>query len=92
MNKVIFEKDLSKHPLHYFVLLCLQIIGLWGIFWFSYRPVLQFITIIYMGIGYVTWGIIHHKIHKDLHIKIVLEYILFATILITLFSSLIFRS
>ncbi|KKU89268.1 MAG: hypothetical protein UY20_C0014G0011, partial [Candidatus Yanofskybacteria bacterium GW2011_GWA1_48_10] len=26
-----FEKDFTHHPLHYFTLLCVMLVGLWGI-------------------------------------------------------------
>lgn len=89
MSKIILEKDLSRHPLHYFVLLCAQLVGLWGIFWFSYSPTTQFAIIIYMSISYVVWGLFHHQQHHDLKLRILLEYILFALLAVLLFGSLV---
>ncbi len=92
MSKIIFEKDFSRHPLHYFTLLSLMLVGLWGIFWFSFQPAVQLIIIIAMSVSYVVWGIIHHYEHKDLHPKIVLEYILVAMLAILVFGSLLLRT
>jgi len=92
MSQIIFEKDLSRHPLHYFILLCIQLIGLWGVFWFSYLPQAQFVIIITMAVGYLLWGVFHHYEHHDLHIKIIWEYLLVATLAILLFGSLLIRT
>lgn len=92
MSHISFEKDLSHHPLHYFTLLCMQLIGLWGIFWFSYQPAMQLAILISMSVAYVVWGIIHHREHRDLHIKIVFEYILVAVFAVLVFGSLLLRA
>jgi hypothetical protein len=91
MSKIVFEKDLSRHPLHYFALLCSQLVGLWGIFWFNYSPSTQFTIVIYMSISYVVWGIYHHREHHDLHPKVIAEYILFAILAVLLFGSLVLK-
>lgn len=91
MSKIVFEKDFSRHPLHYFFLLCFQLVGLWGLLWFAYRPLTQFIILIYMAFAYVMWGIYHHHEHRDLHFKIILEYLLVAILVVLLFSALVFR-
>lgn len=92
MSQINFEKDFSRHPLHYFALLCMQLIGLWGIFWFSYLPYAQLIIFISMAVGYVFWGIFHHLEHRDLHPKIVWEYLIMAIFAVMIFASLIFRT
>lgn len=86
-----FQKDFSNYAFDYFALLCLQLVGVWGIFWFNYNPNIQFLSIIYMAISYITWGILHHSRTKDLHIKIVVEYILFAIIAVLLLGVLIIK-
>lgn len=92
MSRIVFEKDFSHHPLHYFILLCSQVVGLWGIFWFSHQPTMQFYIFSYMSSVYVIWGIVHHYYHKDLHAKIVLEYALFAILALIIFGSVLFRT
>ncbi len=92
MAQVTFEKDLSRHPLHYFTLLCVMLAGLWGLFWFSYKPAMQMCILISMAISFIVWGIVHHYEHKDLHIKIIMEYVLWAVMGILLFGSLLLRS
>ncbi|HBC72816.1 MAG: hypothetical protein UX91_C0006G0028 [Candidatus Amesbacteria bacterium GW2011_GWB1_47_19] len=92
MNRIIFEKDFSRHPLHYFTLLCVQVIGLWGLFWYAHQPRMQLAIIISMGVSYVVWGIIHHYDHRDLHIKIIAEYILIALLAVLIFGTLLINS
>lgn len=87
-----FERDFAHHPLHYFTLLCIMLIGLWGIFWFSYSRPVQLGIILSMSVSYIVWGIVHHAHHKDLHIKVVYEYILVALFSVLIFASLIFHS
>lgn len=91
MSTQSLEKNFTRHPLHYFILLCLQLVGLWGVFWFSTSQPLQFIMILYMATSYVVWGIIHHMSTRDLHIKIIAEYLLFGLMGVLLFSVLIFK-
>jgi hypothetical protein len=92
MSNLTFERDFPRHPLHYFILLSVQLVGLWGLFWFNYQPAMQLAIILSMAFSYVVWGVIHHQEHHDLHIKIVVEYILVALLAVLLFSSLILRS
>lgn len=92
MSKIVFEKDFPRHPLHYFVLMCIQLVGLWGVFWFSYDAVSQLMIVAAMAVSYVGWGIVHHRTHRDLHPKIVVEYVLVSLAAVLIFSSLIFSS
>jgi hypothetical protein len=92
MSKITFEKDFPKHPIHYFTLLSVMLVGLWGIFLFSFQPAMQLSIVISMSIAYVIWGISHHRQHHDLHIKIVFEYVLVALLGILIIGSLLIRA
>lgn len=92
MTQLTFEKDFPRHPLHYFVLLSVQLVGLWGLFWFNYQPAMQFSILLSMAFSYVVWGIVHHQEHRDLHIKIIVEYILVSLLAVMLFGSLLLRA
>lgn len=87
-----FERDFAHHPLHYFTLLCILLVGLWGIFWFSYNPMLQMGILVSLAVSYVVWGVVHHHQHRDLHVKIVFEYLLVAIFATLIFASLILRA
>lgn len=41
------------------------------------------------SVAYVAWGIIHHFIRRDLHKRVVVEYILIGAIAITLLVTVI---
>jgi len=45
-----------------------------------------------MSAAYVVWGIIHHHQHRDLHVKIVSEYLLMAILAVLIVGSLIYRT
>lgn len=92
MSNLTFEKDFSNHPLHYFVLLSIMLIGLWGIFWFNYYRPLQLAILVSMAIAYIIWGIVHHVQHKDLHPKIIFEYVLVSVLVVLIFASLLLHS
>ncbi|OGD10458.1 hypothetical protein A2397_02500 [Candidatus Amesbacteria bacterium RIFOXYB1_FULL_44_23] len=92
MSHYTFEKDFSRHPLHYFILLSFLMVGLWGIFWFSFLPAMQLSILVTMSIFYVVWGIMHHHEHKNLNSKIVFEYLLIAMFAILIFGSLLIRT
>lgn len=92
MSEIYFEKDLSRHPLHYFILLSFQLVGLWGLFWFNFQPAMQMTILLTMAVSYVIWGVIHHRMHHDLHPKIIWEYILVAMLVVLVFGSLLFRT
>lgn len=92
MSTPAFERDFAHHPIHYFTLVCILAIGLWGLFWFDYYQPLQLAIVISMSISYVVWGIVHHWLHRDLHVKIVCEYALMALLSVLVFGSLILRT
>ncbi|OGC92191.1 hypothetical protein A3D85_02780 [Candidatus Amesbacteria bacterium RIFCSPHIGHO2_02_FULL_47_9] len=92
MSQITFAKDLSRHPLHYFSLLVMELVGLWGLLWFTYDSYMRFAILLSMAAGYVVWGVIHHHQHRDLHIKIVFEYLLMAVLAVLIIGSLIYRT
>ncbi len=92
MARLTFETDFARHPLHYFTLLCILLAGLWGIFWFDHNQALQLGIMVSLAISYVVWGIVHHLYHRDLHIKIIFEYVLVAVFAVLVFASILFRA
>lgn len=92
MARLNFESDFAHHPLHYFTLLCILLVGLWGLFWFDYNPAIQLGIVISLGAAYVVWGVVHHFYHGDLHLKIIAEYVLMAILAVLIFGSILFRA
>ncbi len=74
---------------HYIILLSIMVVGLWGLVWLSSDRGFQLILIWAMAGAYLSWGVVHHWIHGDIHPKVVLEYLLIATIGVVTVSALI---
>ncbi|OGG29328.1 hypothetical protein A3A63_04335 [Candidatus Gottesmanbacteria bacterium RIFCSPLOWO2_01_FULL_46_9] len=75
--------------MHYMVL-CVILGG--GVATFLYvrpNPSLQFAVGVITSFSYVAWGLIHHALHRDLHQKIVVEYLLIGTIAVVLLATII---
>lgn len=84
-------KNNLKHLSHYFSLITIFIAGIIGFYVFSYDRSFQLSVLIALALSYVSWGIIHHTIHKDICLAVVLEYIAVAIIGVVMVFSLIFR-
>jgi hypothetical protein len=76
---------------HYLVLLFLMVMGIWGIALVSFDKSIQLVIIWSMAAGYLAWGLIHHWIHDDLHLKVALEYLLITAIGILTVSALLLQ-
>lgn len=50
------------------------------------------IIIVIIGLFYFLWGMFHHVLAKDLHVKIVLEYLSIAIVGIILLLALVARA
>ncbi|MBI4067650.1 hypothetical protein HY407_04655 [Candidatus Gottesmanbacteria bacterium] len=84
-------KDIHFHLTHYFFLLSILSLGIISYFFLSPYPEKQYAAVIITAILYIIWGIAHHLLEGDLHIKIVVEYILIALLSIMLLRGVIFR-
>lgn len=85
-------KHIAKQLPHYLSLIGVFIAGIIGIYLFSYDKFFQMAIVIAVAASYVTWGIVHHWIHKDLYLSIVIEYLVVAVLGVILVFSLIFRA
>lgn len=74
----------KKHMYYYLAAGLIQIVGLLLIMNVGGNRQIQLAYVVLISLFYVGWGILHHKIHHDLHTKIVLEYIVMATLGIAL--------
>lgn len=70
--------------IHYLVLLIILIGGVATFYWVRPNVTLQLLVGISTSVAYVLWGVIHHMLQKDLHQKIVIEYMLIGAIAIVL--------
>lgn len=78
--------QIKKHPLQFICLSLILSAGGIAFIFFNYNPETQRNIIYITGVGYFFWSIYHHYKRGDLHISVVIEYlilILLALILIT---------
>ncbi len=80
----------TKHIPHYVSLLAILVAGLIGFYAFSYDRGFQISVSIALALAYVSWGIIHHTIHRDVCLAIVLEYVAVSILGLVLVLSLLF--
>jgi len=67
--------DIREHFGHYLALMVILAFGVGALVFFQRVPQIQVISLFLTAAFYVLWGIIHHYLEGDLHIRIVLEYI-----------------
>ena len=85
-------KGISKHLPHYFVLFGFLAAGILAFLLFSYDKGFQMIVATAVALSYVAWGIVHHSIHRDLYLSVVIEYLAVASLGLVIVFSLILRS
>lgn len=69
------------------VLTGILLFGFAGIVFFSYDKRFQVAASLATGISYVAWGVVHHYLHRDFHLEVLVEYMAVAVVgLVVLFS------
>lgn len=84
-------RTLTRHLLHYLPLIGILVLAAFGFVAFSYDKNFQAALVVATAVGYVTWGIVHHYLHRDLHLSVVLEYIAISFLGVVIIFSLIFK-
>ncbi len=82
-----FVRDLP----HYMLLIGILFAGFVGLILFSYDRNFQIAVALATGISYVSWGLIHHHIHRDLHFEVFMEYLAVAILGTVILFSLILQ-
>jgi hypothetical protein len=85
-------RSIAKHLPHYMALFGILIAGFAGLILFSYDPNFQVAVAIATAVSYVSWGVIHHMLHKDLHLETFIEYVVIALVGLVIIFSMIVRS
>ena len=85
-------RNIARHLPHYMALFGLLLAGFAGFTIFSYDKSFQMAVAIATAIAYVLWGVVHHYLHKDLHIETVVEYIAVAALGLVILFTLVIRS
>ena len=68
-------KSISKHFPHYVGLIGIIALAIFGFIFFSYDKSFQYALALAVVVSYIVWGIVHHWIHKDLSVAVVIEYL-----------------
>jgi hypothetical protein len=85
-------RSFARHLPHYLSLFGILIAGFAGLILFSYDRNFQVSVAIATAASYVAWGIVHHWLHKDLHLETVIEYVAIAILGLVIIFSMIVRS
>lgn len=83
---------MTKDLKHYLALIAFLSIGLALFLIFNYNRQIQIGITLVIAAGYIVWGMIHHTIKKQLHPRIILEYVLVATVASVVMIFLLLRS
>lgn len=68
--------EIKTHLLEYLLLTTIAVFFIFLLSFFKGDRQNQYMVMVFFAIAYLIWGIIHHSIHRTLHVKIVIEYIL----------------
>lgn len=85
-------KHRLKHLPHYLSLLGIIAATIVGYVAFSYDKDFQLAVITASCVSYFVWGLVHHYLHRDLSLQVVLEYLVMATLGFVIGISVIYRS
>lgn len=85
-------KKYFKHLPHYLPLLGIFTAGILAFLLFSYDKQFQIGVAISLAAGHLTWGIVHHMMHKDFSPEIVLEYLAVSILGLAAIMSVILHS
>ena len=81
----------NQHTVHFVVLCAILVGGVSAFFYVSPNRSLQLTIGMITSLAYVLWGFIHHAMRKDLHKKIVIEYILMGAIAVIILATILQR-
>lgn len=85
-------KRLAQDMSHYLPLAGIFFAGILGFIMFSYDKFFQLSIVAATASGYFAWGIIHHHIHKDLSLVVMIEYLVISVLGVVIVFSLIFQA
>ena len=85
-------KRIAKHLPHYLPLLGIFALAVVAFLISSYDKAFLIGVSIAVATSYVAWGVVHHSIHRDLHISVVVEYMAVAALGLVIVFSLLLRT
>ncbi len=85
------KKEFSIYRVHYAFLFIILFFGFISFLATASDHVLQFRIAVLTALAYVGWGFIHHTLKGDLFLKIVVEYMLVAALVLVLLWTVLLR-
>ncbi|MCL5675862.1 MAG: hypothetical protein M1120_01915 [Patescibacteria group bacterium] len=85
-------KEFKKYGVHYLFLLIILSFGLTSFLAVSKDHDLQFRVAVLTVAAYTGWGFVHHLLKGDLYLKVVVEYVLVAALVIVLLWTVLLRT
>jgi hypothetical protein len=70
----------KNHTAYYVSLILMLGLGFTLVMLSKGNPMMQKIAFIMTAFFYVVWGIVHHVVHHDTSVKVVIEYVLIGTV------------
>jgi hypothetical protein len=80
---------MKQTVIHFLVLIAILCAGILTFIVVRPNTTLQLFVGIITAVAYVLWGLIHHAVQKDLHQKVVVEYLLIGAIAIVLLVTML---
>lgn len=82
----------TNHLSHYFTLIGIIFAGFTGLVLFSYDWYFQLSVSVATAAAYTVWGVVHHIIHKDFSLEVLLEYLVVSILGFVIIFSLVIRT
>lgn len=83
--------DIKEHFSHYLALLLILVFGFVAFVYFQRFPQAQILSAFLTASFYVLWGITHHYLEGDLHLRVIAEYLAIALLGFLILFSLVNR-
>lgn len=80
-------REIKKNPIEFLILFIVLILGSFLFLLFSYNDYLQRRIVYLAAAAYFLWSLIHHYRRGDLHLALVIEYLLMALLALLLLTS-----
>ncbi len=75
--------------IHYIVLILILSGGVAGFYNAAPNILTQFIVGVVTSVAYIIWGVVYHALKKDLHTRVMVEYVLISAIAIVLLATVL---
>lgn len=85
-------KRATHHMSHYLPLIGILVAAVFGFYFFPYDKGFQMAIGVAAASGYVSWGLISHHVHGDLHASVVVEYLAIAALGVVILFFTLFRA